>query len=464
MSPKKERLDLKKKRELSTAQIIALGFLIAILAGSVILCLPICSAQGTWTPYIDALFTSASSVCVTGMTVLNTATYWSLFGQVVILLLIQCGGLGIITFVTFIMVLVGRKVSLSDRLLLEDAFNLNTLRGLLRFLKKVLKGTLLIEGIGALCYMLIFVPEYGMKGIWYAVFHSVSAFCNAGMDILTNRTMMDYVTHPWMNLVTMVLTIIGGIGFIVWWDVLRVIKEIRNADVAPQFFFRRMKLHTKLVLCTTAVLIVGGAVLILAFEYSNPDTLGALSFGEKLMAAFFQSVTYRTTGFVTIPQGALRDGTILIGSVLMLIGGSPVGTASGIKTTTVAIAFLTIVATVRGKERVTVFNRTIPERTSRKAVSVVLIFCSILLFMIILMSVIEPGNLKDVAFETVGAFSTVGISSGYTGSLSMAGRIVILICMYIGRVGPISMALAFDFKKDKRKYQIRYPEEDITIG
>ncbi len=464
MREKEEFGGLQKKRALSTAQIIALGFFGAILAGSFVLCLPVCSAEGTWTPYVDALFTSASSVCVTGLTVMNTATDWSLFGQIVILLLIQCGGLGIITFVTFLMMLIGHKVTLSDRLLIEDAFNLNTLRGLIRFLKKVLLGTFVIEGIGAVCYMLVFVPEYGAIGIWYAVFHAVSAFCNAGMDIIGSNSMMNYVTHPWMNLVTMVLTIMGGIGFVVWWDVLKVMREIRNGDVARSFFFGRLKLHTKLVLCTTAVLILGGAILILAFEYSNPETLGGLSFGNKIMAAFFQSVTFRTTGFVTVSQSGLQDGTVLLGTVLRMIGGSPVGTASGIKTTTIAVAFFTIVATIRGREHVTVFGRTIPERTCRKAVSVVLVFASLLLVMIMLMSVIEPGSMKDVAFETVGALSTVGISRGYTHHLSLAGRLIIILCMYIGRVGPISMALAFGFNQRKVNSRIRYPEEDITIG
>lgn len=464
MKKKEASGDLKKKHSLSTAQIIALGFFLAILVGSFILCLPVCSAQGTWTPYLDALFTSASSVCVTGLTVLNTATDWSVFGQIVILVLIQCGGLGIITFVTFLMMLIGRKVTLSDRLLIEDAFNLNTLRGLVRFLKKVLLGTFIIEGIGAICYMLVFVPEYGLIGIWYAVFHAVSAFCNAGLDIVGSNSMMNYVTHPWMNLVTMLLTIIGGIGFVVWWDVLKVVREIRSGDVARGFFFHRLKLHTKLVLCTTAVLILGGALFVFAFEYANPETLGKLPFGSKIMAALFQSVTFRTTGFVTIPQSELQDGTLLLGTVLMMIGGSPVGTASGIKTTTIAIAFFTIVATIRGRERVTVFKRTIPEQTTRKAVSVVLIFATLLLAMVVLMSVVEPGSLKDVAFETVGALSTVGLSRGYTEQLSVLGRVLIILCMYIGRVGPISMALAFDFKQKKENNRIRYPEEDITIG
>ncbi len=453
-----------KKYKLSTAQIIALGFLVTIFIGSLLLCLPVCSSDGTWTPYVDALFTSTTSVCVTGLVVVDTYAHWSLFGQILILFLIQCGGLGIITLSTFIMVLIGRKVSLKDRLLLEDAFNLNTLQGLVRFLKKVLKGTFLVEGIGALCYMTVFVPNYGPKGIWYAVFHAISAFCNAGMDIIGSNSMMDYVNHPWINIITMFLIITGGIGFIVWWDIIRVLREIRTGAVAGRFFFRNLKLHTKIVLSATFVLIFGGAVLIFALEYRNPETLGNLSFGSKIMAALFQSVTFRTAGFVTIPQTGLRGGTVLLGIFLMIIGGSPVGTAGGVKTTTIALVFLTALATIKGEEEVKVYKRTIVPRTIRKAVSVMLVFVTALFVMIILMSVFEEGSLTDIAYETASALGTVGLSRDYTSSLHMIGKILIIICMYLGRIGPISMAIAFNFKRSKRGYQIRYPQEDVTVG
>lgn len=453
-----------KKHELSTAQIIALGFFVTIFVGSILLCLPVCSADGTWTPYIDALFTSTTSVCVTGLVVVDTYAHWSLSGQILILLLIQCGGLGIITLSTFIMVLIGRKVSLKDRLLLEDAFNLNTLQGLIRFLNKVLKGTFLVEGIGAFCYMTVFVPEYGIRGIWYAIFHAVSAFCNAGMDIIGNNSMMKYVDHPWVNMITMFLIVTGGIGFIVWWDIIRVFREIRSGMVAGRFFFRNLKLHTKIVLSTTFVLVLGGAVLIFALEYRNPETLGNLPLGTKVLASLFQSVTFRTAGFVTIPQTGLRGGTVLLGIFFMMIGGSPVGTAGGVKTTTLALVFLTALATIKGEEQIKVYKRTIAARTIRKAVSVMLVFTTVLFVMVILMSVFEEGSLTDIAYETASALGTVGLSRDYTSSLHMVGKILIIICMYLGRIGPISMAIAFNFKGSKRGYQIRYPEEDVTVG
>lgn len=464
MDTEKREILLQKKHELSTAQIIALGFFLTILVGSILLCLPVCAADGRWTCYLDALFTSTTSVCVTGLVVVDTYAHWSMFGQVVILLLIQCGGLGIITLSTFVMVLIGRKVSLKDRLLLEDAFNLDTLQGLVRFLKKVLKGTVLVEGIGALCYMLVFIPKFGARGIWYSVFNAVSAFCNAGMDVLGNNSLMDYVDQPWINFVTMALIVSGGIGFIVWWDILGVIREIRKGDVARRFFFRRLKLHTKIVLCTTFVLIFGGAVLVFALEYHNPQTLGPLSLGSKIMASLFQSVTFRTAGFATISQKGLYGATALLGILLMLIGGSPVGTAGGVKTSTFALVFFTAVATIKGEEKVTVFRRTIPLKTIRKAVSVVLVFSSVLFVMVMLMSVFEEGSLLDIAYETASALGTVGLSRDYTMTLDTIGKILIIICMYLGRIGPISMAIAFNFKGSKRGYQIKYPEEDVTVG
>jgi len=464
MDKEKKEILLKKKHELSTAQIIALGFFITILIGSFLLCLPICASDGQWTNYLDALFTSTTSVCVTGLVVVDTYAHWSLFGQIIILLLVQCGGLGIITLSTFLMVLIGKKVSLKDRLLLEDAFNLDTLQGLVRFLKRVLKGTFLIECIGAVCYMAVFVPEFGIKGIWYSVFNAVSAFCNAGMDVIGNRSLMDYVGHPWINMVTMILIILGGIGFIVWWDVLRVAKEIRSGNIARRFMFRSLKLHSKVVLVTTGILILGGAAIIYLLEYQNPHTLGTLSFGEKLMASLFQSVTFRTAGFATISQKGLCGASVLVGIVLMMIGGSPVGTAGGVKTSTMALVFFTAAATVKGEEKVTVFKRTIPLKTIRKAVSVTLVFGAVLLVMIILMSLLVEGSMMDIAYETASALGTVGLSRDFTATMNSVGKVLIIICMYLGRIGPISMAIAFTFKGSKRGYQIRYPEEDVTVG
>lgn len=453
----------RKKREMSTAQMIALGFAAAVLIGSLLLCLPVCSSDGTWTNYLDALFTATTSVCVTGLVVVDTYAHWNAFGQGVILLLIQCGGLGIVTLTTALMVLIGKKVTLKDRLLLSASFNLDTMQGLVRFLVRVLKGTLLVEGIGAICCLPIFVPEYGIRGIWVSVFHAVSAFCNAGMDIIGTDSLMAYVGNPWLNLVTMLLIVLGGIGFIVWWDVLRVIRKIRAGNVARRFWFRQLRLHTKIVLLMTLALVFGGALLVFLLEYGNPETLGNLPFGTKLLASLFQSVSFRTAGFATISQKGLSGGSVIVGILLMIIGGSPIGTAGGIKTTTVAIVLFTTMATIKGDADVKVFRRTIPTRTLRKAISVTLVFGMVLLSVIVLMSVLEPGSMTDIAYETASALGTVGLSRSYTATMNAAGKVVILLCMFLGRIGPISMAIALHLR-GHNKTEVKYPEEDVTVG
>lgn len=451
-----------KKPRLSTTQLITLGFLAAVLAGSVLLMLPVSSASGEMTPYLDALFTSATSVCVTGLTVVDTFSHWSLFGKIVILLLIQLGGLGVISFTTGIMVLIGRKITLKDRLLLESAFNLDNLSGLVRFLGKVFKGTMLIEGVGALLSMPVFCPKYGLRGIWISIFHSVSAFCNAGIDILGPNSLEPYANNLWLNLVTMALIILGGIGFIVWWDVLRVAGMVRRGEIRKGLFWQRLGLHTKITLFTTAVLIVGGWVLFLVMEWDNPETLGSLNPASRVLAALFQSVTTRTAGFATVPQSGLRTESVLLSVVLMFIGGSSVGTAGGVKTSTIALIFLSAASVVRGRETVTAYHRTIPEKLVRRASAIVAISLTTLVAATALLSLFQVGNLDDLLFETASALGTVGLTRGISAQLGAAGKLLITCCMYFGRVGPISLAIAFAYRKDKGI--TTYPEQNITIG
>lgn len=455
---------MKKMRELSTTQIIAMGFFFAILIGTVILMLPVSSAQGNWTNPVDALFTAATSVCVTGLTVVSTCSYWSFFGQFVIMLLIQTGGLGIVALTTSIMVFVGKKVTLKDRLLLEDAFNLNTLSGLVRFLKNILKGTILVEGIGVICYSFVFVPEFGLlKGLWVCVFQAVSAFCNAGMDIMGDNSLMDYVTNPWINLVTMLLIILGGIGFIVWWDVVRVVKLCRDKEIRAGQFLRRLHLHTKIVLTMTGSLILLGMVAVFVLEYGNPETLGNLGLPGKLQASLFQSVTLRTAGFATISQKGLSEAASLICMLLMFIGGSPVGTAGGIKTTTMAVLFIAAFSVAKGREEASVFKRTIARETIQKSLAIVVFSLAATLLAVLMLLMLEQGSFMDVAYETVSAVGTVGLSRDFTSSLDTAGKLVIALCMYLGRIGPISMMIAFHFKRGKSGMSM-YPREDITVG
>lgn len=459
---------MKKQRErkwaLSTTQIIVLGFLTAIIIGGLLLSLPVSSADGQSVPLIDAMFTSTTSVCVTGLVVTNTYEQWSRFGQAVILMLIQCGGLGIVTFTTSFMLILGRKVTLRDRLLMQDAYNLNTLTGLVKFTKKVIFGTLIVESIGAVLYMFTFIPEFGWKeGIWISVFNSVSAFCNAGIDIIGPNSLAPYVTNVSVNLITMALIILGGIGFIVWWDILHMAGKVKKKEVPSRAFFNRLSLHTKIVLTTTLCLIGIGTLLIFILEYNNPETIGGLAFGDKIMASAFESVTARTAGFLTFSQKAMRDSSALVCMILMFIGGSPVGTAGGVKTSTFALVIIAAMSAVKGSEHGTAFRRRLHNRTMRKALAVILISFLVAMSATIMLSTFCGGALTDVMFETFSAIGTSGLTRDYTAAMNSAGKIIIMICMYLGRVGPISMAIIFGFKKNKYGLA-EYPSADITVG
>ena len=320
---------MKKKFSLSTTHMIMLSFLVVILVGSLLLSLPISSASGKAIPYLDALFTATTATCVTGLVTLPTVTTWSMFGHVIILVLIQVGGLGVITIMSAFMILLQKRMGINNRLLLQDAFNLNSLSGIVRFVKRVLLGSLLVEGIGALLYMIVFVPEYGLRGVWISIFTSISAFCNAGIDIIAENSLCNYATNPLINAVTSLLIILGGIGYIVWWDMMGLGKR---TAAKKHRRFQSLSLHSKIAIVTTLILILGGGILIFLFEYDNPLTIGNLSVFDKIQVSLFQSVTTRTAGFATVPQQDLTNASSILCLLLMFIGGSPVGTAGGIKT------------------------------------------------------------------------------------------------------------------------------------
>lgn len=450
----------KKKFKLSTTQIILLSFLVTILIGSGLLALPISSASGEAVPYLDALFTATTSTCVTGLVTIPTVSTWSVFGQIVILLLIQIGGLGIITIMSGLMLLLNRKMGIDDRLLIQDAFNLNTMAGLAKFIKNVLIGTLIIEGVGAVLYMIVFVPDFGARGIWISVFNSVSAFCNAGIDIIAENSLCNYATNPLINIVTSALIILGGLGYIVWWDVIRVVKS-RSAK--NRKIFRHLSLHSKIAITATAVLILVGAILIFIFEYDNPLTIGKMSLFDKIQISLFQSVTTRTAGFATIPQENLTNASATVSIVLMLIGGSPVGTAGGMKTVTIAVLICSAFATIRNKNSVTLFGRRISEESIKKAVSVVVMFLTICAISTILLMATSNASPLDAVFETVSATATVGLSRNLTATLNTFGKLIIIATMYFGRVGPISLAIALGSKNESQNV-ISEPTEDISIG
>ena len=440
---------MKKQRiSISTTQIILFSFFVAIMIGSVLLSLPISSADGEAKPFLDALFTSTTSTCVTGLVVTPTFSSWSTFGHVVILVLIQIGGLGVITIMAGIMMLLHKKIGIGDRLLLQDAFNLNSLSGLVQFVKKVMIGTFVVEGIGALLYMTVFVPELGVKGIWISVFTSVSAFCNAGIDIIAENSLCDYAFNPIVNVVTCALIFLGGIGYIVWWDVLRVLKLSGKKKIK---FFRELTLHTKIAISATFILIFAGAALIFAFEYNNPQTMKDYTLLEKIQVSVFQSVTTRTAGFATVPQENLTNTTSMVCLLLMFIGGSPVGTAGGIKTVTFAIIAASALSSIRNKDDTELFGRRITKEAVSKAVAVACMSFVIMFISTVLLSAVTDASILDILYETVSATATVGLTRNLTSSLGSAGKIIITATMYLGRVGPISLALAFNRKKDKQK-------------
>ena len=448
------------KLKLSTTHVILLGFLLTVLIGSLLLSLPISVKDGVSVSYIDALFTATTSTCVTGLVTVVTADTWSVFGQVVILLLIQIGGLGVITVMSAFMLLLRRRMGLNDIILIQDSLNLNTMSGLASFIKKVVMGTFIVEGVGALLYMTVFVPEFGIRGVWISVFNSVSAFCNAGIDIISADSLMAYALNPIVNIVTSLLIIIGGIGYVVWWDVIRISKEFKKSGLKS---LQKLTLHSKIAIITSLILIFAGGILIFIFEYNNPLTIGNLSLFDKLQVSFFQSVTTRTAGFATVSQNHLTDATSILCLLLMFIGGSPVGTAGGIKTVTFTVLILAVVSTIRNKNETVAFNRNISKDAIGKSLAVTGMAFSIVFISTLLLSLCTSAPFLDILYETVSATATVGLTRNLTPLLNTFGKIIIIFTMYLGRVGPISLAIAFNVKTSVPNI-IKNPTESISVG
>ena len=441
--------------KLNPSHFLILWFIILILTGATLLNLPFSSIDGKSIGFIDALFTSSSAVCVTGLTVVNTAAHWTIFGKVIILILIQIGGLGIMTMATLIAFLLGKRITLKDRLLIREELNATTLQGIVLLTKRVLIMTLSIEAIGAIFLSLTFTKEFGViKGIWFSIFHAISAFCNAGFDI-TGNSLVDHSGNYVLNITVMMLIILGGIGFYV---VMEVIRERK---------FRYFSLHTKLVLISTILLIFVGMIVVLLMEYSNPETLKTLNIGEKIIASFFQSITPRTAGFNTIDTSGLRFSTSFFVMILMFIGGSPGSTAGGIKTTTFSIIAISTYRLVMGYEDIETLKKRIDLRTVIRAISVVTISITIVFSIGIVLLITESGSgfgFQDVLFEVISAFGTVGLSRGLTPSLTNIGRILITLTMFVGRIGPLTIAFAIAQKQDKNIGNYRYPIGKTLVG
>ena len=459
-----QQKEKKKQIGINSVQIIVLGFIFVILVGAVLLWLPISSYSGEFTSPIDALFTATTSVCVTGLTTVTTATHWSLFGKIVILILIQLGGLGVVCVGVGFLMIIRKKITMKERMLIQTSYNLENIDGMVRLIQNVLLGAFTVEFIGACFYAFVFVPDYGWgKGLWYSVFHSVSAFCNAGIDLLGDSSLIMYRDNIIVNIVTMLLIVVGGIGFIVWWDIKRVVVHSIKIRKYRGQLFKRLSLHSKIAITSTLVCIIGGIIVFFIVEYNNDATIGELSVGKKFMSSAFQSVTTRTAGFATIPQQNFRDVSYIVILFLMLVGGSPMGTAGGFKTSTLALIYFTVRTTVKGKKDVEAFDRKISTDSVRMALAVLSIMSVIVMGAILLLVGIEPMGLKDIVFETFSAMGTVGLTRGITGDFSTAGKFIICVVMFAGRIGPISLVMAFNSRKKTNNVR-ELAEARILIG
>lgn len=416
-------------------QMIVLSFFCLILTGAILLCLPISSKTGEWTPFIDALFTSTSASCVTGLVVLDTYRHWSLFGQVVLLLLIQIGGLGVMTFIAMFSLFLRRRFSLGQRRLLMQAAGSLEISGMARLIRRIFMGTIAAESCGALLLSFVFCPKMGfLPGLWNAVFHSVSAFCNAGFDLMGRYSEFSSFTGKWLafnpilNFTVMALIVTGGIGFIVWRDVTR-----------HKAHFGEYDLHSKIAIVTTLWLLISGAVLLFIFEYNH--AFKGMTLGQKILASMFQSVTPRTAGFNTIDLTKLSEPGKLLTTMLMLIGGSPGSTAGGIKTTTFAVLLLSTLASAKRYSHVTVFKRRLDDKTIIQASSILTVYVACVFIAVLVICSVEPYPVMDVLFEAVSAIGTVGLTLGITPALTSISKIALIMLMFTGRVGGLSLML-----------------------
>lgn len=434
----------------------------AILIGTILLSLPIATVSHE-TDVVTALFTATTSICVTGLVVVDTYSYWSLFGKIVILCLIQVGGLGIIAIMSTALLIMGKKVSLRTKMRLHDSFGLDHMQGLIPFLKKVMLGTLSIELLGAIIYMPPFFQRYGIVGIWYALFNSISAFCNAGIDIMGPDSLVSFQSSPCVLINSMFLIIMGGLGFVVWWDIFDALKKVKQREILLKDFFRRLNTHSKVVLTTTLFLILSAMLFTFFLEYNNDDTLGKMSLFDKLMNSLFQSVTLRTAGFASIDQGSLKEPTIIISILYMMIGGSPVGTAGGIKTVSAAVLAATVISVCAGRTEITIFRRRVENALVRRALSVAIISGMIFILFSVLLMVTNNVSITDAIFEVASAIATVGLSRGITSSLNVVGKMIIIITMYLGRIGPISLFIVFSNRYADGN-SLQHGKADLIVG
>jgi trk system potassium uptake protein TrkH len=435
----------------SPARVLFIGFALTILVGTGFLMLPWASVPGVYTTFTDALFTSTSAVCVTGLTTVNTAAHWTAFGKIAIIILIQVGGLGIMTISTAVAMLLGRRIGLKERMVIQEATGQIQMSGLIKLVRYILAMTVIIEGIGATLLSFRFVPLYGFpRGVAFGVFHSVSAFCNAGFDIIGN-SIMDYAADPLVVLTISGLIILGGIGFV-------VIGEIWKTRLKS-----RLTLHSRLALKMTGILLLTGTMAMLLLEVGNSQTLLPLTPLGKVLSAWFHAVTPRTAGFNTLDVSKLRPATKLLTIVLMFIGASPGGTGGGIKTTTFAVIWAGVLCAIRRREEPCLMNRRLGADLMERSLAIAMISLTLVLGTTFILIITESGHeLLPLLFETTSAFGTVGLSTGVTPTLSTVGRITIILTMFMGRVGPLTVAIAL--ATPPRGGAVRYPEEKVIVG
>lgn len=440
-----------KKRRLSGSQFIALGFALAILFGMLLLLLPISSKSGNWGNPLNCLFTSTSATCVTGLVVYDTQTHWSIFGQIVILFLIQIGGIGFMTLISMLTVFLRKKINLHERKVIMQASGSLEISGVVDLIKNVCIGTFICEGIGAIILSFVFIPDMGFgRGLYSAIFHSISAFCNAGFDIMGNfASLTNYAGNLVVNITIMLLIIIGGLGFLVWTDL-----------ISCKFHYKKLLLHTKIVIWASLGLIFIPAFLFLIFEYNN--AFKDLNGPTKVLAAVFQSVTTRTAGFSTVDLSGISDSGAVLTTCLMVIGGSPGSTAGGIKTTTFVVLLFSIFNSSNKTTNMSIGKKEIDSSTTKQALAIVSLYIFLLIAASIMVLYFEPYGIKEVAFECASAIGTVGLSLNITPTLTVGSKIILIILMYTGRMG--AMSIIFIFQRKSNNDALRRPTEKILIG
>ena len=442
------------KPKLTPTQIIVLFFAAVIILGTFLLCLPIASKSREWTPLLDSAFTATSATCVTGLIVYDTFTHWSLFGQLVILGMIQIGGLGVMTIITMFSVFAKKKISLHERkLLMQSAGTIRT-NGIIKLLKQIITITFICEGAGAIMLATRFCPELGAtKGLYYSIFHAVSAFCNAGFDLMgvygEFSSITPFCTDITVNLTICALIVSGGLGFLVWQDV-----------ITNRFRLKNYSLHSKIVLITTAVLLFAGWIMFMVFEYGS--SLEGLSTAEKILASFFQSVSSRTAGFNTVPLNKLSAAGVMLMSTLMLIGGSPGSTAGGIKTTTIAVMALELIAVAKGNKDTVIFKRRLEDDTVKRAGAIISVYLMAVICSLMIICAVENASISNILFEVASAAGTVGLTVGITSTLSSISHIVLMLLMFGGRIGGLTLIIAFTERRTHVK--LTRPTEKILIG